>query len=133
MSEARRIPGQSILARLGARGIHRPSLGASPAFYERFGLADPWTVEERWLDEASDSPFAFLSAAPYYARLRSLRKEARARRRLLGRLEAEPLAVRGFAARLTGGVAASLPMRSAGAGRFGLTRVDVDSMQMLDP
>ncbi|MCO4744010.1 MAG: hypothetical protein KC912_04430, partial [Proteobacteria bacterium] len=47
--------------------------------------------------------------------------------------EAEPLAVRGFAARLTGGVAASLPMRSAGAGRFGLTRVDVDSMQMLDP
>ena len=40
MSDARRIPGQSILARLGARGIQRPSLGASPAFYERFGLAD---------------------------------------------------------------------------------------------
>ncbi|TNE90780.1 MAG: hypothetical protein EP330_07575, partial [Deltaproteobacteria bacterium] len=133
MSEARRLPGQSILERLGARGIQRPQLGASPGFYERFGLADPWTVEERWIEDNSDSPFYFLSAAPYYARLKAMSREARARRRILDRLEAEPFAVRGFAARMNGGIAAALPARASLSRGFGIPSVDLGSLTSLDP
>jgi len=86
---AHTIPGQSILERLYSRGTLRPRIGASASFYERFGLTDPWDDERLWSDRESEGEgeFFFLSAAPYYRRLRSRRqREWRARRRLLMRL-----------------------------------------------
>ena len=86
---ARKFPGQSILERLYARGAVRPAIGVSPSFFERFGLTDPWVDLgdlQSW-DLEGDGFFTFLSAAPYYARLRAQRQRAyRARRRLLNRL-----------------------------------------------
>ena len=86
---AHTVPGQSILERLYARGVVRPSIGATSAFYERFGLSDPWTEFRGWGQDESESDglFYFLSAAPYYARLRAQRQRAwRVRRRLMMRL-----------------------------------------------
>jgi hypothetical protein len=86
---AHTVPGQSILERLYSRGTLRPRIGASTSFYERFGLTDPWLDERLWSGEDSEGEgqFFFLSAAPYYRRLRSQRqREWRARRRLLMRL-----------------------------------------------
>lgn len=86
---AHSVPGQSILERLYARGAVRPHIGASSAFYDRFGLPDPWTEFRGWTPAEADPDgmFFFLSAAPYYARLRTQRqRDWRARRRLLMRL-----------------------------------------------
>src|SRR6187399_1498747 len=86
---AHSVPGHSILERLYARGAVRPHIGASSAFYDRLGLADPWTEFRGWTpgEADPDGMFFFLSAAPYYARLKTQRqREWRARRRLLMRL-----------------------------------------------
>jgi len=83
MSDARRIPGSSVSERLCAREVRRLRVGPSPLFYERFGLADPWDGGET----DREGMFSFLSAAPYYARLRAQgAAAARARRRLMDRL-----------------------------------------------
>lgn len=88
MSEsARRIPGQSIFERLMGRVYSRPAVGVSSSFYERFGLTDPWLDEAVVATQEDEGFFTFLSAAPYYARLRALRQRAWwGRRRLLQRL-----------------------------------------------
>lgn len=96
--KARRLPGQSILERLSTRGVARPSIGATAGFYERFGMQDPWMDADLWgpsVEADEGDIFSFLSAAPYYARLRGERQRAwRARRRLLRHMAAlsRPLA-----------------------------------------
>ncbi len=89
MSDARTIPGQSIFKRLCARGMRRMNIGPSPVFYERFGLQDPWSMNPQFDVGEDNEMFSFLSAQPYYARLRAQQSAAaRARRRLLGRIGA---------------------------------------------
>ena len=94
------IPGQSLLERLFARGAVRPAVGVSASFFERFGLTDPWldSAQLKFLEEDVDGIYSFLSAAPYYARLRAERQRGyRSRRRLLERLSlSSPLVGRSF-------------------------------------
>lgn len=81
------LPGQSIIERLCARGNRRLNVGPSQAFYDRFGVTDPWHFDGQF-DVAEDAEvFSFLSAAPYYQRVRAQQNAAvRARRRLMERL-----------------------------------------------
>jgi hypothetical protein len=79
MGSERRIPGEGLAERMGARERRRPRIGMSPAFYTRLGLDDPWaspgTPEG---GEAASNGMVFLSAAPFHAMMRKL---AAARRR----------------------------------------------------
>ena len=98
---AHTTPGQSLLERLYSRGAIRPSIGATSSFYQRLGLPDPWLDEGEWsVDHMEEQGmYFFLSAAPYYKRMRDDRqREWRARRRLLTRVaeSSHVLQVRAF-------------------------------------
>lgn len=79
MGSERRIPGEGLAERMGARERRRPRIGMSPAFYTRLGLDDPWaTPGTPEGGEAASNGMVFLSAAPFHAMMRKL---AAARRR----------------------------------------------------
>jgi hypothetical protein len=79
MGSERRIPGEGLAERMGARERRRPRIGMSPAFYTRLGLDDPWaTPGAPEGGEAASNGMVFLSAAPFHAMMRKL---AAARRR----------------------------------------------------
>lgn len=79
MGSERRIPGEGLAERMGARERRRPRIGMSPAFYTRLGLDDPWaTSGTPEGGEAAANGMVFLSAAPFHAMMRKL---AAARRR----------------------------------------------------
>ena len=44
MGKERRIPGEGLAERMGARERRRPRIGMTPAFYARLGLDDPWAI-----------------------------------------------------------------------------------------
>jgi hypothetical protein len=93
MSTDRRIPGQSVMQRLFRRESVRPMFGPNPSFFERFGLADPYSVGPSWNSEEEGGFLTFLTADAYYqdvygvvgARSRMLRRgESRAERKVVG-------------------------------------------------
>ncbi|MFT5679337.1 MAG: hypothetical protein ACI8RZ_000241 [Myxococcota bacterium] len=79
MSE-RNLIGARLLKRLEKRSVRRPRMGLSPAFYERFGLADPWLQGSTAPEVREGSgDFVYLSGKPFYQMLRRL-GQARLRR-----------------------------------------------------
>ena len=58
MSDTRRVPGQSVMQRLFRRESVRPMFGPNPAFFQRFGLADPYALGPAW-DVDSGQDFFF--------------------------------------------------------------------------
>ena len=79
MGSDRRIPGEGLAERMGARERRRPRIGMSPAFYTRLGLEDPWAVAGAPEGgESNAGGMVFLSSAPFHAMMRKL---AAARRR----------------------------------------------------
>lgn len=84
VGETRRVPGENLSERLSGRFNRRPRLGLSPAFYERFGLADPWLADAPVGGQDDPFGFTYVSGAPFYAMLRRL---GQARRRLFERIE----------------------------------------------
>ncbi|HJN75089.1 MAG TPA: hypothetical protein QGF58_14265 [Myxococcota bacterium] len=68
-----RYPGKRLVERLERRTVRRPRIGLSPAFYARFGLADPWLeLGEGATDEQAEEAFSFVSARPFYQTMRRL-------------------------------------------------------------
>lgn len=79
MGNDRRIPGEGLAERMGARERRRPRIGLTPAFYARLGIDDPWAVAGVAGESVAEADgMVFLSAAPYHAMMRKL---AAARRR----------------------------------------------------
>ena len=80
------FPGKRLVERLERRTARRPRVGLSPAFYARFGLADPWLeLGEGASEQEAKDAFSFVSARPFYQMMRRLalsrwRRERREKR-----------------------------------------------------
>ena len=81
------------MQRLFRRECVRPMFGPNPGFFERFGLADPYSDGPSWNSEMEGSFLTFLTADAYYqdvygvmgARARMLRRgESRTERKVVG-------------------------------------------------
>ena len=90
MGSDRRIPGEGLAERMGARERRRPRIGMSPAFYTRLGLEDPWAVAGAPEGgESNAGGMVFLSSAPFHAMMRKLAAARRRRDRRQERLRVD--------------------------------------------
>jgi hypothetical protein len=80
--------GSRLVERLESRKARRPRVGLTPAFYARFGLADPWLdlAQDAGAQEAGEH-FSFLSGKRYYRAMRRLAFSRWRREKRLERFE----------------------------------------------